>query len=66
MMIMVSGKTCQVCAKPINEKEMYFEKNYKGTTYFACCPICFSILQKYPEKHIGAAFPEMQQSAKDN
>lgn len=66
MMIMVRAKTCQVCAKPINEKEMYFEKEYEGATYFACCPICFSILQEHPERHIGAPFPEMHESTRNH
>jgi YHS domain-containing protein len=49
---MTKHKTCQVCAKPIAEQEMCFEKQYKGKTYFACCPVCFSMLQEEPEKHI--------------
>jgi YHS domain-containing protein len=53
MVEMAEEKTCQVCGKPVNESEMCFEKEYEGKTYYACCPVCFSILQKNPEKHIG-------------
>jgi len=45
---------CQVCGKPLGTQEMYFKKKYEGNTYYACCPLCFSILQMEPEKHIDA------------
>lgn len=48
---MNSHRVCQVCGKPITTKEMYFKKTYEGNTYFACCMICLSILQKLPEQH---------------
>jgi YHS domain-containing protein len=53
MITMTEKKSCQVCAKPITDREMCFEKTYKGRKYFACCPICFSMLQEEPENHIG-------------
>ncbi|RJP75026.1 MAG: hypothetical protein C4532_01180 [Candidatus Abyssobacteria bacterium SURF_17] len=52
MMNMKLGTSCQVCAKPLSEGEMRFEKKWKGKAYFACCPICFSLLQKDPERYI--------------
>lgn len=51
---MTTERSCQVCAKPIAKNEMCFKKEYDGKTYYACCPICFSILQKNTEKHIAA------------
>jgi len=56
---MTGEKNCQVCAKPISEKEMCFEKQYEGNTYFACCPICFLLLQREPEKYIVDWFPKL-------
>jgi len=56
---MTEKKVCQVCAKPISEQEMCFEKRHNGRTYYACCPICFSMLQEQPEKHIGTWVEEV-------
>ena len=57
---MTTEKDCQVCGKPIIEEEMCFEKEYHGTVYYACCPICYSIFQKHPEKHIDNWKPEIK------
>jgi len=50
---MMNNSACQVCGKPITDGEMCFEKRIEGRLYFACCPICFSLLQEHPEKHIA-------------
>jgi YHS domain-containing protein len=59
MMIMSNEKMCQVCGKPISEGEMCLKKDFRGRTYNACCPMCFSILQKDPEKYILTAAPDV-------
>ena len=56
---MTTKKDCQVCGKPIIEEEMCFEKEYHGTVYYACCPVCYSMFQKHPEKHIDTWNPEV-------
>ena len=33
---------------------MHFKKAHGGNTYYACCPICLSILQKQPKRYIAA------------
>jgi YHS domain-containing protein len=57
---MTTQKDGQVCGKPITEEEMCFEKLYNDTVYYACCSICFSILQEHPEKHTGTRIPEVK------
>ncbi|RJP16050.1 MAG: hypothetical protein C4520_18720 [Candidatus Abyssobacteria bacterium SURF_5] len=51
---MNSHTICQVCGKLIGPKEMHFKTTYEGNTYYACCSICLSILQKQSRKHIRA------------
>lgn len=57
MMVMSDERKCQVCRKPISERDVCLKKNFRGRAYDTCCPICFSILQRHPEKFILAAVP---------
>ncbi|NQU07250.1 MAG: transcriptional regulator [Candidatus Abyssubacteria bacterium] len=59
---MTREKRCQVCAKPIADRELCFEKEYRGNSYYACCPMCFSILQRHSEKYTGGWFPKIKQA----
>jgi hypothetical protein len=58
MIVMVDERKCQVCGRHISKHNVCLKKDVYGRSYDTCCPICFSILQKYPEKFILAAVPD--------
>lgn len=66
MSIVTETRTCQVCAKPIGADEMNFEKTYQGKTYYACCPICFSMLQEEPGKHTKSWVDDMMRPKRNH
>lgn len=41
-----------VCGMTVDEKTAVASANYKGTTYYFCCPACKEKFEQEPEKYL--------------
>ncbi len=45
--------TCPVTGKPVKDLNSAPKSEYKGKTYYFCCPSCKEKFDKDPEKYVG-------------
>lgn len=45
--------TCPVMGNPVEDIEVAASSEYKGTTYYFCCPPCKDKFDKEPETYIN-------------
>lgn len=42
-----------VCGKKMNRNKAYFTIEYKGKSYYLCCPLCQKEFEKDPERYVN-------------
>lgn len=47
--------TCPVSGEPVQDLQSAPKSEYKGKTYYFCCPACKPKFDKDPEKYVGKA-----------
>lgn len=47
--------TCPVTGKEVKNLETAAKSEYKGKTYYFCCPACKEKFDKDPEKYVGGS-----------
>lgn len=47
--------TCPVTGHPVKDLSSAPKSEYKGKTYYFCCPSCKPKFDKDPEKYVGAS-----------
>ncbi len=45
--------TCPVTGQPVKDPDKAAKSEYKGKTYYFCCPGCKPKFDKDPEKYVG-------------
>ncbi|MBM4467269.1 MAG: YHS domain-containing protein [Chloroflexi bacterium] len=40
-----------VCGKRIKRQRAHIAINYKGATYYLCCPLCQAEFEQHPDKY---------------
>jgi len=43
-----------VCGKKINRAKAHIALEYKGETYYLCCPLCQSEFERDPDRYIAS------------
>jgi len=41
-----------VCGKKMNRNKAHISMEYKGKTFYLCCPVCQREFEKAPEKYV--------------